>query len=235
MKKIIVVLTLILAGTNVFAQRSSTPEFNIHSRMIDLDEKARAFGLTEAQYEAVIDQAYANPQFTLSQIYLDNKVMKENTLARYNASEDEIEIKNNANDTQFSALAKDPNISVKIGLETYVLVPLKGSNADGGYFNVLYKGENYDLYKKVTARFVEPKPAATSYSQPTKPSFAKNTTYYMVENGSFYELPTGKSKILSVFNKKKNEIKSFVKKNKLDVKKEKDLAKVVEEFDRLNK
>lgn len=234
MKKIIIALTIILAGSNLFAQRS-TPEWSIHSRMIDLDEKARSFGLTEAQYEAVIDQAYVNPQFTLSQIYLDNKVMKENTLARYNASEDEIEIKNSANATEFSALAKDPNISVKIGLETYVLVPLKGSNADGGYFNVLYKGENYDLYKKVTARFVEPKPAATSYSQPTKPSFAKNTTYYMVENGSFYELPTGKSKTMSVFNKKKNEINSFVKKNKLDVRKEKDLAKVVEEFDRLNK
>ena len=40
---------------------------------------------------------------------------------------------------------------------------------------------------------------------------------------------------MSVFNKKKNEISTFVKTNKLDVRKEKDLAKVVEEFDRLNK
>ncbi len=235
MKKLIFVLTLGLFTGHVFGQAIEHNQFNIHLRMIDLDEKARAFGLTEAQYKSVINQAYVNPTFTLSQIYLNDKLMEKNTMARYNASEDEIEIKQNSDDTEFSALAKDPNISIKIGLETYVLVPLRGSNVDGGYFNVLYKGENYDLYKKVTAKFIEPKVAQTSYGQATPPSFSKNTTYYMVENGSFYELPTGKSKIMSVFNKKKNEISTFVKTNKLDVRKEKDLAKVVEEFDRLNK
>lgn len=234
MKKLIFFLALGIFGSQLIAQNIERDQFNIHLRMIDLDEKARSFGLNQAEYDAVIDQAYANPTFTLSQVYLSDRPMEKNTMARYNAFEDEIEIKKNIEDNQFSALSKDPNISIKIGLETYVLVPLRGSNSDGGYFNVLYKGKNYDLYKKVTAKFNEPKAAETSYAKDRKPSFSKNTTYFMVENGSFYELPSGKSKMMNVFSKKKDEINKFVKQNKLDVRKDKDLAKIVAEFDRLH-
>lgn len=234
MKKIIIVLALVIFGGHLFGQAENRM-LDMHVRMIDLDEKARAFGLTEAQYEAVIDQAYVNPKFLHSYIYVGDKAMGNSVFARYNSSEDEIEIKKTQNSEEFSALAKDPNISIKIANETYVLVPLRGSNTDGGYFNVLYKGENYDLYKKVTATFVEPREARTNYEPAVPPSFSKKTSYYMVDNGSFYEMPTGKSKILSVFNKKKSEIRDFVKQNKLDVRKENDLAKVVEHFDKLNK
>lgn len=234
MKKLILLFAIGLITSSSFAQAENN-QYDMHLRMIDLDDKARSFGLTQAQYEAVINQAYVNENFLHSYIYLNEKPMGSSVFARYNASADEIEIKKTQNAEEYSALAKDPNISIKIGNETYVLVPLRGSNADGGYFNVLYKGENYDLYKKVTANFREPRDARTSYEPAVPPAFTKVTTYYMVENGSFYEMPTGKSKILSVFNKKKNEIRSFVKQNKLDVRKEADLAKVVAYFDELNK
>lgn len=53
------------------------------------------------------------------------------------------------------------------------------------------------------------------------------------KDGRFYELPNSKSKIIKVMNKKKDQVKAYIKTASLDFKKEKDLIKLVKYYNSL--
>ena len=233
MKKILITEVLALSTIAVFSQAANS-QYDIYSRTIDINEKSLAFGLTEAQFEAIKDEAYANPNFLSGNIYQEDKIIKAGVPMRYNALADEIEIKKTPSDENYSALIKDPDIFVKIGHDIYLFVPFQGSNEKGGYFNVLSDGKTYDLYKKTTSVFIEGKKAETSYQRDTPPSFKKSITYFLVDkNGTFLEMPNSKSRILRMMDKNKSEIRSYIKEHKLDLDKEPDLIKVISYFDSL--
>lgn len=232
MRKIVALGLLALCTTGVFAQ-SSRSQYDIYARTIDLNQKSLSFGLTEAAFEAIKDEAYANPNFIIGKIFQDDQVLKDNVPMRYNAYADEIEIKKNESDQSYGALIKDPDIFAKVGNEIYVFVPFQGSNDKGGYFSVLADGKNYGLYKKTTAVFKEPKVAETSYQKDTPPSFQKTVTYYLVKDGQFMEMPSGKSRIMRMMDSKKKEMNAFIKSNKIDLSNENDLIKTITYFDSL--
>lgn len=232
MKKIFLTGLAFLLMAPVFAQRAST-NFDIYSRTIDLNQKSLAFGLTEAQFNSIKDEAYANPNFVQGKIFQEDQLIKDDVPMRYNAFADEIEIKKNASDENYGALIKDPSIFVKIFKDLYVFVPYEGSNEKGGYFNVLSDGKTYDLYKKTKAVFREPQKAETSYARDMPPSFPKTVTYYLVQNGTFLEMPSSESKILKMMDKKKAEMKKYMKENKIDLGKEQDMIKTISYFDSL--
>jgi hypothetical protein len=233
MKKKLLIVSLALATSAAFSQYGSEHE-DIHTRTIDLNEKSLAFGLTEAQFETIKDGAYTNANFVLGNIYQDDQLIKSGVPMRFNAHADEIEIKQISSDQSYSALVKDPSIFVKIGTEVYVLVPYQGSNEKGGYFNVLYDGTTYDLYKKTKATFKEGQEAKSTYGRDTPPSFVKTTTYYLMEDGRLLEMPSSKSKILKMMDSKSSEMKEFIKKNRLDLDKEADLINAITHFDSLS-
>jgi hypothetical protein len=232
MKKLIFICFLAITTTPMVAQRASS-NFDIYKTTININQRALAFGLTEAQFEAIKDEAYANPNFLEGNIYQGENLMKSGVAMRYNAFADEIEIKKNPTDTEYGALIKDPDIFVKLLNDIYVFVPYEGSNEKGGYFNVLNDGKTYDLYKKVTSVFNEPKDARNNYERETKPSFSKSTTYYLVQDGTFLEMPNSKSRILKMMDKKKSEMKTFIKENNIDLDNESHLIKAVSYFDSL--
>lgn len=232
MKKILLSGLVILLMAPVFAQRAST-NFDIYSRTIDLNQKSLAFGLTEAQFNSIKDEAYANPSFVQGKIFQEDQLIKDDVPMRYNAYADEIEIKKNTSDESYGALIKDPSIFVKMFRDIYVFVPYEGSNEKGGYFNVLSDGKTYDLYKKTKALFREPQKAETSYARDMPPSFPKTVTYYLVQNGTFLEMPNSKSKILNMMDRKKGEMKKYIKENNIDLDKEADLIKAISYFDSL--
>ncbi|MBK5212110.1 MAG: hypothetical protein JJE55_00435 [Flavobacteriaceae bacterium] len=232
MKKIITTGLFALVSLSVFSQGDAA-WYALNNSNIDLQQKWESFGLGEAQFNAIKDEAYVNPNFVQGKIFQETKLIKDEVPMRYNAYADEIEIKKNTSDDSFSALIKDPNIFVKIFKDIYVFVPYQGSNEKGGYFNVLSDGKTYDLYKKTTAVFREPRIAKTSYERDSPPSFDKTTTYYLVQNGTFLEMPSSNSKVLKMMDKKKSEIKAFIKKNDINLDKEADKIKLVSYFDSL--
>lgn len=231
MKKILLIGLFALSTSGVFAQAGS--QHDIYARTIDINQKSLAFGLTEAEFELIKDEAYANANFITGNIYQEDQLIKSGVPMRFNAYADEIEIKKSPSDEAYSALVKDPSIFVKMGLELYVLVPYKGSNEKGGYFNVLYDGKTYDLYKKTKATFREGVKAKATYGRDTPPSFSKTTTYYLVEDGRFLEMPSSKSRIMKMMDSKGPEMKEYIKQNKLDLNKEADLINAITHFDSL--
>ncbi len=244
MKNYILFIVCIFAFSQCFSQRDFAKRdagssggadnmYDLYLRTIDIDQKSQSFGLTEAEYNGIKDEAYLNPNFMVGNIYQDDKLLKSGVPMRYNAYADEIEIKNHASQENYGALMKDPSIYVKIEKDIYVFIPYNGSNEKGGYFNILADGKSYDLYKKTTAVFLEPETANTSYEKRTPPSFEKTTKYYLVQNGKFLEMPTTKSKVLKVMDSKKKEVKDYISENNLDVDNESDLTKVFIYFDSL--
>lgn len=232
MKKILFIGLLALSTSGVFSQAANS-QYDIYSRTIDLNQKALSFGLTELQFNAIKDEAYANPNFISGNIYQEDQLIRSGVPMRFNAYADEIEIKRSPSATDFSALVKDPSIFVKMGLDLYVFVPFEGSNDKGGYFNVLYDGKKYDLYKKTVATFREAMEAKSTYGRDTPPSFPKFTTYYLVEDGQFLEMPNSKKRIMKMMDSKKSEMDNYIKQNKLNLDKEADLIKAIAHFDSL--
>lgn len=244
MKKIILFTAILFVTSQCFSQAikgtytegssgGGNSSFDFFIRTIDLNQKSLAFGLTEAEFATIKDDAYLNPNFLVGNIYQDDKLLKSNIPMRYNAFADEIEIKNHVSEENYGALMKDPSIYVKIGNDIYVFIPYEGSNEKGGYFNILADGKTYDLYKKTTAFFIEPQKAKTSYQRDMPPTFNKTTKYYLVQNGTFLEMPTSKAKVLKMMDSNKSEVKTYIGENNLDVDKEADLIKVVTYFDAL--
>lgn len=130
-------------------------------------------------------------------------------------------------------MTKDPSIYVKVGNENYVFIPYENSNEKGGYFSVLADGKNYGFYKKTATVFMEPRKAQNNYQKDTPPSFEKTVTYYLVKDGEFLEMPSNKSRIVKMMEKKKSEMDTFMKTNKIDLGKEVDLIKTFTYFDSL--
>lgn len=232
MKKILITGILVFGSLAGFSQ-ASNDQYDIYSRTIDINQKSLAFGLTEAEFDAIKDEAYANTSFIDGNIYQEDQLIKSGVPMRYNAFADEIEIKKSPTDANYGALIKDPEIFVKMGRDLYLFIPFEGSKEKGGYFNVLSDGKTYDLYKKTTATFQEGRKAASTYARDVPPSFNKHVTYYLVEDGRFLQMPNTKSRILKMMDSKKSEIKSYIKDNKLDIDKEGDLIQVVAYFDSL--
>jgi hypothetical protein len=232
MKKILLTATFSLMAVSLFSQKS-TAYYSVYERTIDINQNSLAFGLAEAEFESIKNEAYANPNFIQGKIFQEDQLIKDDVLMRYNAFADEIEIKKSPTSDSYSGLVKDPAIFVKMFKDIYVFVPYEGSNEKGGYFNVLSDGKTYDLYKKTKSTFREPKKAETSYEKDLPPSFVKTTTYYLVQNGTFYEMPSSSSKLLKMMDSKKNEVKTYIKQNNINLDKEADMIKVVSYFDSL--
>jgi hypothetical protein len=235
MKKILLLIIVSIMSLPLFSQANNSA-YNLNTRQIDLAEKRAAFGLTEEEFNNIEGSPYANELFTAGNIYKNDKELFKDVLLRYNIFADEIEIKQNENvsDDSYGALIKEPNTLVKILNNIYIFVPFEGSNEKGHYFSILTEESNFDLYKKTEVSYSAPSYAKTSYDRDRPASFTQKSIYYMVsKDGKFYELPNSKSKIIKVMNKRKDQVKAYIKTANLDFKKEIDLIKLVKYYNSL--
>jgi len=153
----------------------------------------------------------------------------------YNAVADELEVKESlaTPDNEVKLLTKDPDIYVKIANDIFVFVPYDGGVEGGGYFQVLFEGNKYDLFKKLIKDFTPEKKASSSMITNSTPAkFTDKPVYYIVtKEGKFYELPKSKSKKLKVFGPNKDLIKKYVNDKGFDLNEEADLKKVIVYYD----
>lgn len=222
MKQLIAFILALFLTNGINAQDPLATD--LHTKSIDILQQSAALGLSETQFDAIKDQAYENPNFVSGIIFQENTPVKTGVPMRYNAFADEIEIENAPG--SYSSLMKDPEIAAGIGNDVYIYHP-----QTNGYFNILFEGKRFHLYKKVKSEFREGKEAATSYGRNTPPSFQKSTTYFLVEDNSLKEIPSRKNRILKMFGNKRKEVDSFIKSNRLDIGKEEDLVKVISHLD----
>lgn len=180
---------------------------------------------------------YENETFEKGLIYKNDTPIAVNVGIRYNALRDEIEIKENLSlpETAARVLVKSPDIYVRSLNKIFVYEPQREGLENGGYLQLLFEGENLNLYKKITKEFVEGMESVNSMTTDVPDSFKENETYYLNHKTSntFEALESSKRKRIEALGSSKKEIKSFLKDKDLNIKREDGLIKTVKFVDTL--
>lgn len=173
---------------------------------------------------------FENDNFVLGSLLSEDEILVSNIALRYNAFRDEFQVKQSLanNDENLQAVIKRTDLFVKMGddIFTYVVTP---EGATKGYFDILYEGASFSLYKKITKKFIEGiKPVNTMKSN-TPNRYVEDVKYFLVDkNNSFDELPNSRNKTIKIIGgNKRNELKKYVQESDLNVKEEQDLIQVV--------
>ncbi len=147
---------------------------------------------------------------------------------KYNANRDYIEVDNNGEiiffvpsmEHRYDVLFTDIN-------DTYRAFEYE--NLKFGFFKILANKGNAFLLTRQFIKFTPEKKPKSNFEilKPAKFERKKDVHYIKLNNQDIViELPTRKSKFLKVFGSKANSIKSFIKKEKLGIKKNEDLIKI---------
>jgi len=131
---------------------------------------------------------------------LSNKSV--NLYLRYNIYNDEIELKASLQPNEKTvALLKKNDISCTINGKYYIYASFineKNEKKDG-YLIEIYKGKNYNLYKRLTSNFTPKKYPKTSYSQVQLASFDTKIDYYLQKGNAITYLSNKKKSLLREF------------------------------------
>lgn len=179
---------------------------------------------------------YVNASYLAGEIYHNNKLIADNIPLRYNALVDEMEFKPNFEtpDSESSALMKSPEVDVRIGNKVFIFVPYQGGIEKGGYFEVLVRGERYDLFKKYNKKFTPEQKATTSMTRDIPAKFSDNPGYYLVlHDGRFVEISSRPRNFSNAFVGKEREINNYVKEKNLDVRNENHIIQIVNHYNSL--
>ena len=155
---------------------------------------------------------------------------------RYNAFNEEIEIKKTNLDTEgIRALGRDKKIAVLVNgkpMSFKTFIDKKGLTQNG--YLTLIKAGKYALYQRTDIKYTEGQKAQNSFVPAIPPRFSQFTEYYLEVDGKnrIDELELSNRKLLKlVADDDKESLKAFLKENKLKISDEKE---VMEALDFLN-
>ena len=239
MKRIIVFLVCSISFGAVFGQTSGqiatyTPGVGAQTdglylyAMGDINDKMNKLDYEDGSIEG---SPYMSNSFKPGQLFYGEEALG-NIYYRYNAYNEEIEIKQtNSENEPIRGLGKDKKIRLVVdgkptSFKTFVD---KSGNTKNGYMTLLSDG-NYNLYKHLKVTFKEAKKADNSFVKGSPAKFSQFTEYYLEKPDAkrIDEIELSNKKIIQlVSGEKSDELKVFLKENKIKVKDENDLIKVV--------
>ncbi|MFH6602262.1 hypothetical protein ACEZ3G_02145 [Maribacter algicola] len=188
---------------------------------------------TAERYVDFQGSPYVSNTFLPTTMYYGNENVGK-IFYRHNALNDEIEIRQTTSDEEpLKSLSRDKEVSIlvdgkRLSFRTFVTSKKKTLN---GYLLNLMDGETYKLYKRTHVKFTEGKPAPNSFVKAVPNRFSQFTEYYLQKEGvnRIDEISQKNSKLLKlVEGPKKEELKNYLKENKLNIKNEADLVKAVQ-------
>ncbi|MEM0576016.1 hypothetical protein [Flavobacterium polysaccharolyticum] len=149
---------------------------------------------------------------------------------RYNAFDDVIEVEKNPN--EIYTVSKDPAYGViymnydRKKLRLITIVDKKSEEALAYAFELI-NNNKLALLRRDKIDFKEGKVAKTSFELNSKPQFTSIKSTYLLEqkDKKIIEFPSSKSKLLALYPSHTNEIKSYLKDNKIDLSDESDMIK----------
>ncbi|WP_036379865.1 hypothetical protein [Muricauda sp. MAR_2010_75] len=199
--------------------------------MMDLYNDMRMkFGRMGEEVNLTLDDIdgtiYLNEDFTLGALYEDGVAFKRLYL-RYDAYNDEVELKESADSEMVRAMVKHPKYSCSIDGDKFVYMDYQNEDGESvsGYLKPLVYGDGYVLYEKQIKVFKEGKPAKTSLDNSFPHRFLDKTEYYVSSGGEFPKfMKTKKSDVLSVFpDDQYGAMKNYVKGKRIDFDDSRDL------------
>ncbi len=179
---------------------------------------------------------YTEDEFLPAELfYRDEKVGT--VFYRYNALNEEVEVKETKTQQGIRGLSRDKNIILKIkgnpmSFKTFID---KNDRTLNGYLTQLVDGDNIDLYKRTLVKFTEGQKAANSFVKDTPSRFSQFEEYYIQKKDvdRIDEFIPKKSKLAKLIPaEKRPELKDFIKDNNLDLGAEEDLKRLILYVDR---
>jgi len=222
-------ILLLLISFTVSSQQSFNNKIEgefISNRTINLKENSTNY----------TGSPYFNEAFISGNIYKNDKLLASNKSLRYNANKDEFEIKNSLTPISdiVNTLFKKSSLTIKTGIKEFIFMLPTNTNVAHGYFILLHKNENMSFVKKIKKKFVPAQKAYSSMAVDTQAMYKEYESYFLLDKeGNLIELPNSKNKRIEAFGSHKKDLKAFVKKNKVHIKNEKGMRKLVEYYNSL--
>ncbi len=208
------------AAANLMTRRNPSNDFlfsNVRNAEVNVDWK-NASG-----------SPYLKESFSPCKLYSNNEQLG-SFYYRYNAYSDEIELKESLSSPQISSLVQNKHFRLIDGsnIYTYNTIVSKKNEHSEGHLNLLEDGEHFSLFRKDFVTFKKGAPAPNSMVKATPDKFTNFTEFYYVEKSSgneqAYFLDNNLKNFLNSRNKnEKVKIKTIIKEQKLNTKKEADL------------
>ncbi|WP_281989989.1 hypothetical protein [Aquimarina aggregata] len=172
---------------------------------------------------------YSNEKYSEARI-IDEKSGTYYVNLRHNVYSDVLEYKEGPKSYE---VIKNSSIYAYIDSEEYRYCNFKTHKGQlrHGYYTPIDKTDTYSVYKKHDLKITEPKEKdPMTGSSMTSGKIKLETIFFLEQDGIIVSLPTNKKEILITFQDKSDELKEFIKKEKLRLKKEEDLIKLVKHY-----
>lgn len=180
------------------------------------------------KYEEIDGTPYYNDEWISGTIKLKNGVELKIESCKYDVYEGKLIFLKDETPLYFSN-PEDIN-SFMLGSSKFINLKLKNNN---DFYEKLLEAENFVLLKKYQCVFIKGK-ETDGINPATKNKYKVNSNYYYKkENEALKKIKFKEQAILELIPDKKEEIKNYIKENKLNCKDEKDVIKVFEFYSTL--
>ncbi|MDP4205363.1 MAG: hypothetical protein Q8859_05140 [Bacteroidota bacterium] len=220
MKKIILFLFVFCAS--LIAKSQDLTVFNF---MNDVKNAKYQEGVLNGTVHNYNGSPFLSDEFKSGEIETVKGLIYKGLDLRFNIYQDQVEFKQ---DKRAYMVPKDNFIkSAKIGEDIFILASV-GQNKASTYYRKITNGK-VTLLEKYNVAYNEAQ-KRVAYSDPKPAEYVRqsNDYYLLIATDGFAHKISGVKSINELFPLKENEIKDFLKKNKLGVKKEADLIRVAE-------
>ncbi|KSA12447.1 hypothetical protein [Maribacter dokdonensis] len=194
---------------------------------------------TEIEPSKAKGSPYLNEEFVHGEVIVNEKVEEVGKM-RYNAYRNEVEILDNLSKDSYYSLLKRAYIKVEIDGKLYRIYTYVDNDKSikTSYFTELNEGPLKLLFKP-EALLKQARTPSTSYEKYSPPTYVWNSSYYILDNRNkdsenhAVKVRLTKNNILDFTGSKKNEMKLYVKENKLNLRKEQDVIAFLNYFNSL--
>lgn len=187
---------------------------------------ARSGGSLAAYYESVLGSPYIYDAMLPAKV----NEFKDIVAARYDAFKDLITIQMSKTKNFFLEKKLGNKIKfVKTNDEYRVFYDEKEK---ASFFKVIKATDKFALLIKEQIKLTGGEKPKSTYDEYKAPAFKriKDKMFLSIDNANAVKIPTNKKKFYKLFSSNGSAIKTFVKKNKLNIKDQKDLIKIMDHY-----
>ncbi|GAA4276959.1 hypothetical protein [Aquimarina mytili] len=174
---------------------------------------------------------YINKEYQRASV-IDEKSGTYETKLKYNVYTDALE---HTVGGKLHEVIKTPTTYARINNEYYYYCDFQNNHGrkKRGYYILVEMNDLYRVYKKYDLKITEPKEMDPLTGSAVTGKIKVTTTFYLEDDGVILELPMNKKDILLTFSDKEEELKQYIKKEKIRLKKEEDLLRLVAKYNAL--
>ncbi len=183
------------------------------------------------ELESYAGSIYIDKQYQKASV-IDEKSGTYETMLKYNIYTDALEHKKGG---KINEVIKTPTTYARINDDYYYYCNFQTEHGSrrNGYYILVELNDVYRVYKKYDLDITEPKEMDPLTGTSSTGKVKVKTTFYLEEDGMIVELPMNKKEFLAAFSDKEEELKEYIKKEKIRIKKETDLVRLVAKYNAL--